>query len=202
MTPVAIIFKLLKICEIETKKMKRITPLLVIALFILSCSDSQRNDALNQELSTLRAELDSLKNSKVELPSDTEDKIATFLTFQDNNAEEAMNFYVGLFENSKIIDIQRYGKDGPAKEGTILMATFELNGSKFACTDSYIKHEWTFTPGVSNFVECQTDEEIQSLFTKLSENGKALMPLGNYGWSTKFAFVEDQFGVSWQLNLK
>ena len=113
-----------------------------------------------------------------------------------------MNFYVGLFENSSIIDVQRYGKDGPAKEGTIMMATFKLNGSKFACSDSYIKHEWNFTPGVSIFVECKTNNEIDRLFEKLSENGEILLPLDNYGWSSKFAFIEDKFGVSWQLNLQ
>jgi len=119
-------------------------------------------------------------------------QISTFLTFQENNAEEAMNFYVGLFENSKIIDVQRYGKDGPAKEGTIMVARFELNGSQFACSDSYIKHEWTFTPGVSNFVECKSDDEIENFFAKLSENGKVMMPLNNYGFSQKFGFVEDR----------
>ncbi len=127
-------------------------------------------------------------------------QISTFLTFQENNAEEAMNFYVELFENSKITEIQRHGSDGPAKEGSILFATFELNGSKFACSDSYIKHEWTFTPGVSNFVECETDDEIENLFEELSAGGQVMMPIDNYGWSQKFAFVEDRFGVSWQLN--
>ena len=124
------------------------------------------------------------------------------MTFQNQDAEEAMNFYVSLFENSKITHVQKYGKEGPAKEGTIMFATFELNGSSFACGDSYIKHEWNFTPGVSVFVECKSDEELQNLFTKLSENGKVYMPLGNYGFSTKFGFVEDRFGVSWQLNLE
>jgi len=129
-------------------------------------------------------------------------QITTFLTFQENNAEEAMNFYVGLFENSKIIDVKRYGKDGPAKEGTIMVAKFELNGSQFACSDSYIKHNWTFTPGVSNWIECESDGEIENLFAKLSENGKVMMPLDDYGFSLKFAFVEDRFGISWQLNLQ
>jgi predicted 3-demethylubiquinone-9 3-methyltransferase (glyoxalase superfamily) len=168
-------------------------------LFICSCSDSKSNTDTNEELNALRTELDSLKAKS---PIDTSEQIATFLTFQDNNAEEAMNFYISLFENSKVIDVQRYGKEGPAKEGTIMVASFELNGSKFMCSDSYIKHEWTITPGVSNFVDCKTDDEIETLVAKLSENGKVLMPLANYGWSTKFAFVEDQFGISWQLNLK
>ncbi len=183
-------------------KMKNTTPLLILAILTFSCCGTKHNKGTMDELQALRTELDSLKNLTTKRSSDAKGQIMTFLTFQENNAEEAMNFYVGLFENSKITTIQRYGKDGPAKEGTIFMATFELNGSLFACSDSYIKHEWTFTPGVSNFVECKSDGEIENLFAKLSENGEVLMPLNNYGWSSKFAFVEDRFGVSWQLNLK
>jgi len=140
--------------------------------------------------------------SNPELPSVQDSPIATFLTFQNNDAEEAMNFYVGLFENSRIIDVQKYGKEGPAPEGSIMVATFELNGNRFKCSDSFVKHEWDFTPGVSIWVDCKSDEEIEGLYAQLSENGKALMPLGNYGFSTKFAFIEDRFGVSWQINLK
>jgi predicted 3-demethylubiquinone-9 3-methyltransferase (glyoxalase superfamily) len=180
--------------------MKNIIAVLVLSMLAFSCSDF-KSKANGEELKALRTELDSLKSAKANPVSKAEPQIATFLTFQENNAEEAMNFYVGLFENSKITHIERYGKDGPAKEGSIMVATFELNGSKFACSDSYIKHEWTFTPGVSNWVECKTDDEIDRLFAKLTENGAALMPLDNYGFSTKFAFVEDRFGVSWQLNL-
>ena len=108
---------------------------------------------------------------------------------------------ISLFENSRVLDVQKYGKDGPAPEGTIMYASFELNGSKYACSDSYIKHEWEFTPGVSSFVSCTSNEELERLFKALSENGNVFMPLDNYGFSQKFGFVEDRFGVSWQLNL-
>lgn len=181
--------------------MKSIVPLLIFALLAFSCSDTKHYPDNADELITLQAKLDSLNNLISENSVGMKGQITTFLTFQDNNAEKAMNFYIELFENSRIIDIQRYGKEGPAKEGTIMMARFELNGSPFACSDSYIKHEWTFTPGVSNWVDCKSDDEIENLLLKLSENGNILMPLDNYGWSSKFAFVEDQFGVSWQLNL-
>jgi predicted 3-demethylubiquinone-9 3-methyltransferase (glyoxalase superfamily) len=113
-----------------------------------------------------------------------------------------MNFYVSLFDNSKITDIRRWGKDGPGKEGTIMQARFELNGHKFMCSDSPPVHPWDFTPAVSNFVECRNEDEIQTLFSKLSENGAVAMPLDNYGFSQKFAWVIDPFGVSWQLNLQ
>ncbi|GAB5527053.1 MAG: hypothetical protein Roseis2KO_49250 [Roseivirga sp.] len=179
---------------------KKAIPILILAM-VFSCTEDKRNNETNRELIALQTELDSLKNVIEKASTDTNHEIATFLTFQDNNAEEAMNFYVSLFKNSRIIDVQRYGEGGPAKAGTILMAKFELNGSAFACSDSYTKHLWNFTPGVSIWVECKSDDEIENLLAKLSENGKLFMPLDNYGFSQKFAFVEDRFGVSWQLNL-
>lgn len=134
--------------------------------------------------------------------TDSAQRIITSLTFQKNDAEEAMNFYVSLFENSKILKIQRWGKDGPGKEGAIMQATFELNGQKFMCSDSPPVHNWDFTPAVSNYVECENEEKMQALFSRLSEKGQVAMPLDNYGFSQKFGWVIDKFGVSWQLNLK
>ncbi|NKI32255.1 VOC family protein [Muricauda sp. DJ-13] len=129
-------------------------------------------------------------------------ELLTFLTFQKEDAEQAMNFYVSLFDNSKVIDIERWGPGMPSKEGTIKYATFQLNGSLYMCSDSPPIHEWDFTPAVSNFVNCSDEAELESLFDRLAENGTVLMPLNNYGFSQKFGFVTDQFGVSWQLNLK
>ncbi|WP_353778079.1 VOC family protein [Winogradskyella sp. 3972H.M.0a.05] len=182
--------------------MKPIITIIVLALLISSCVDQKHNTEHNEALTALQVELDSLKQANADLKTGAKEQITTFLTFQDDNAEEAMNFYVSLFENSKVIHIQRHGSDGPGKEGSILHATFELNGSQFACSDSPPIHDWDFTPAVSNFVDCKSDEDIETLFAKLSENGQVMMPLGNYGWSQKFAFVEDRFGVSWQLNLQ
>jgi len=124
-----------------------------------------------------------------------EQKITTFLTFQKNDAEEAMNFYVSLFDNSKVIDIQRWGKEGPGKEGTIMHATFQLAGLKFACSDSPPVHTWDFTPAVSNYVECESEEEIKKLWEKLSENGQVAMlwtttvlAKNSVGWLTDLVF--------------
>jgi predicted 3-demethylubiquinone-9 3-methyltransferase (glyoxalase superfamily) len=132
--------------------------------------------------------------------SEMKQELYTFLTFQKNDAEEAMIFYISLFENSRVIDLNRWGKEGPGKEGTIMHATFELNGKKFMCSDSPPVHNWDFTPAVSIFVECKDEEELQRLYSKLSENGQVAMPLDNYGFSQKFGWVVDRFGVSWQLN--
>ncbi|WP_452222793.1 VOC family protein [Lacinutrix chionoecetis] len=181
--------------------MIRIVPILLLTFLTLSCSHFNKKNEQNEEINHLRAELDSLKKLKTENPDDMNGQIATFLTFQKEDAEQAMNFYVGLFANSKIININRWGKEGPGKEGKIMHATFSLNGKAFMCSDSPPIHDWDFTPAVSNYVECEDENELERLFTKLSENGKIMMPLNNYGFSKKFGFVEDQFGVSWQLNL-
>jgi predicted 3-demethylubiquinone-9 3-methyltransferase (glyoxalase superfamily) len=140
--------------------------------------------------------------TETESKSDGVQQIITSLTFQKEDAEQAMNLYVSLFDNSRIINIQRWGKEGPGKEGTIMQATFELNGQKFMCSDSPPVHNWDFTPAVSNFVECKNEEELERLFTRLSEGGAVAMPLDNYGFSQKFGWVVDRFGVSWQLNLQ
>lgn len=135
-------------------------------------------------------------------PKPNTGQLSTFLTFQDSNAEEAMNFYISLFDNSEVVDIQRYGAEGPAPEGSVMVARFRLDGKAFMCSDSPIKHEWNFTPGVSTFVDCRDEEQLMYLFNKLSEDGTVFMPVNNYGFSQKFAFVADRYGVSWQLNLQ
>lgn len=127
-------------------------------------------------------------------------KITTFLMFE-GKAEEAMNFYTSLFGESKILSITRYGSDGAGAEGTVMHATFSLGSQEFMCIDSNVKHEFTFTPAMSLYVNCETDEEIDQLFTKLSQGGRVLMPLDRYPFSEKFAWISDKYGVSWQLNL-
>lgn len=128
-------------------------------------------------------------------------KIKTFLMFE-GRAEEAMKFYTSVFRPSSIGSIERYGPDGPGKEGTVFRATFTLKGQEFMCIDSFVKHNFTFTPAISLFVTCDTEEEIDRLFGELSEGGNVLMPLGAYPFSKKFGWVMDKFGVTWQLNLE
>jgi predicted 3-demethylubiquinone-9 3-methyltransferase (glyoxalase superfamily) len=83
----------------------------------------------------------------------------------------------------------------------VMHATFSLYGQEFMCIDSNVKHEFTFTPAVSLFVSCGTEEEIDALFGELSRGGQVLMPLDRYPFSGKFAWISDRFGVSWQLSL-
>ncbi len=126
--------------------------------------------------------------------------ITTFLMFE-GQAEEAMNLYVSLFKNSSVTGIKRYGATGPGKEGSVMQAKFLLNGREFMCIDSPTKHDFTFTPAISLFVDVDNEGELDLLFMKLSVGGQVLMPLGSYGFSRKFGWVSDKFGVSWQLNL-
>jgi predicted 3-demethylubiquinone-9 3-methyltransferase (glyoxalase superfamily) len=130
----------------------------------------------------------------------TSQKITTFLMFE-GNAEEAMTFYLSLFEDAEVVSISRYGPDGPGKEGTVQQATFSLAGQSFMCIDSPVKHEFSFTPAMSLFVQCASEAELDRRYAALAEQGAELMPLGNYGFSAKFGWVNDRFGVSWQLNL-
>ena len=106
----------------------------------------------------------------------------TFLMFE-GKAEEAMNFYVTLFPNSSVTEITRYGPGQPGKEGTVMKAKFTLGDHTMMCIDSPTKHAFTFTPSVSLFVECDSEEVIKKYAAALGEGGKELMPLGNYGFS-------------------
>lgn len=121
--------------------------------------------------------------------------------FQNGKAEEAMNFYTSLIEDSAITSIVRYGANESGDEGTVMQATFNLKGQEFMCIDSNVKHQFSFTPSFSIYLTCQTEGELDNLYQKLIEGGQALMPLDDYGFSKKFGWVNDRFGVSWQLNL-
>jgi predicted 3-demethylubiquinone-9 3-methyltransferase (glyoxalase superfamily) len=113
-------------------------------------------------------------------------KITTFLTF-DNQAEEAMNFYTSLFPNSKILSATRYGDAGPGPKGTLMAGTFELGGQEFTALNG--GPSFSFAQGMSLFVDCETQEEVDELWENLSEGGEK----GHCGWLT------DRFGVSWQI---
>jgi len=128
-------------------------------------------------------------------------KVTPFLMFQDGKAEEAMNYYISIIEDSEIISIVRYGANESGDEGTVMQAIFSLKGQEFMCIDSNLKHQFSFTPSISIFVTCDSEEEINSIYQKLIEGGQALMPIGDYGFSQRFGWLNDRFGVSWQLNL-
>ncbi len=131
-------------------------------------------------------------------------KITTFFMFvgeRHGRAEEAMNYYTSLFKDSRILEIEHYEAGEEGVEGTVKHAVFSLGGQEFIAMDGYRESPFTFTPSISLFVQCETIAEINWLFKKLSDGGKVLMPLNDYPFSEKFGWVEDKFGVSWQLSL-
>jgi len=113
-------------------------------------------------------------------------KIAPFLWF-DGNAEEAMNFYVSLFKNSKVGKVTRYGEAGPGPKGSVMSATFQLEGQDFYALNG--GPQVKFTPTISFFVNCEAQEEVDALWEKLSAGGRK----DRCGW------LQDRFGVSWQI---
>jgi predicted 3-demethylubiquinone-9 3-methyltransferase (glyoxalase superfamily) len=112
-----------------------------------------------------------------------------------------MSLCTSVFAGARVERIERYGPGEQGAEGSVKQAALLLGEQRFLCTDTPAKHEFTFTPSMSIFVECADADELDEAFTALSAGGQVLMPLGSYGFSTRFAWVSDRFGVSWQLNL-
>ena len=113
-------------------------------------------------------------------------QITPFLWF-DDNADEAVNFYLSIFKDSRLLDTKRYGETGPGPKGTIMTATFELNGQQFIALNGGPRFK--FTEAVSFVVKCETQEEIDDYWDKLLEGGEAQQ----CGW------LKDKFGLSWQI---
>ncbi len=113
-------------------------------------------------------------------------KITPFLWF-DNNAEEAINFYVSIFKNSKVVSMTRYGEAGPGPKGTVMSATFQLDGQEFFALNG--GPQFKFSPAISLFVKCETQQEIDALWEKLSAGGRK----DRCGW------LQDKYGLSWQI---
>ncbi len=128
------------------------------------------------------------------------ESFSTFLMFT-GEAEEAMTFYVDLFDDAEIVNVERHGEETPEMAGTILRASLSLGDQRVMVSDSPDVHDFTFTPSTSMFVECESREELEHLVSELSADGETMMPLDDYGFSQQFAWVQDRFGVSWQLNL-
>jgi predicted 3-demethylubiquinone-9 3-methyltransferase (glyoxalase superfamily) len=117
-------------------------------------------------------------------------KITPFLWF-DDQAEDAVNFYISIFKNSKIVNVARYGEEGAKVsgrlQGTVMTVTFQLDGQEFIALNG--GPHFTFSPAISFFVSCETQEEVDELWDKLSEGGE----IEQCGW------LKDKYGVSWQI---
>jgi predicted 3-demethylubiquinone-9 3-methyltransferase (glyoxalase superfamily) len=113
-------------------------------------------------------------------------KITPFLWF-DDNAEEAMNFYISIFRNSRIVSVTRYGETGPGPKGTVMTGKFELEGQEFVALNG--GPHFKFTEAISFVVNCETQEEVDEFWEKLSEGGQE----SQCGW------LKDRYGLSWQI---
>ena len=123
-----------------------------------------------------------------------------FLMFE-GRAEEALDFYVAAIPESRIEHVDRYGAGEPGPEGSVRLARAVVAGLPILASDSFVHHGFTFTPSISFMLRCEEGGELDRLTAVLAEGGGALMAPGNYGFSRKFAWVNDRFGVSWQVNL-
>lgn len=113
-------------------------------------------------------------------------KITTFLTFNDQ-AEDAVNFYTSIFDDARVVSSSRYGEAGPGPKGSLMSATFEIEGQEFIALNG--GPSFTFAQGISLFVTCETQEEVDRLWERLADGGEK----GRCGWLT------DRYGVSWQV---
>lgn len=129
-------------------------------------------------------------------------KIVPHLWF-DDSAEEAVHFYTSIFKNASVINTSRYGEAGSKVSGrkasSVMLLNFELAGQRMMALNG--GPHFQFTPAISFFVDCETEEELDLLWDKLLEGGQALMELGQYSFSDKYGWLMDQFGVTWQLSL-
>lgn len=127
-------------------------------------------------------------------------EVNPFLMFP-SGAEAAMNFYLSLFPGARIESLVHYDEAGPGVVGSVKQATLLLLGRRFEFFDSPVRHAFTFTPAISFAVACEEVAEINALFAKLSDGGQVLMELDNYPFAKRFGWLNDKFGVSWQLRL-
>ena len=125
-------------------------------------------------------------------------EINPFLMFA-NGAESAMNFYLSLFPGSLIESLAHYGPEGPGVAGSVKQATLVLLGRRLEFFDSPVRHAFTFTPAISFAVTCESAQEVDRLFAQLAEGGQVLMGLDAYPFARRFGWVNDRFGVSWQM---
>lgn len=122
-----------------------------------------------------------------------------FLMFK-GDAEEAMEFYVSLFDDGEILSLERYGGQEPSVEGAVKHGAFWIAGQRVMVIDSPAPHPFSFTPSFSFFIDFDNEAELERVHDELMAGGEALMPKDDYGFSKQFAWVRDRFGVSWQLN--
>ena len=121
-----------------------------------------------------------------------------FITIE-KRANEALEFYESVFPSFTLKSRTHHAEP---HNDLVMVAVFSIQGQEIMISDSFISHEWKINPGISFFADLQSKETLENLAASLSDGGKVHMPVGNYGFSSLFGWVEDKFGVNWQLNVK
>lgn len=127
--------------------------------------------------------------------------VATHLMFQEGAAEHALALYASVFPGFRVTRVERCGPGEEAPEGVFKLAHVDFCGQSLMVCDSPIGHPFGFTPSMSLLVEFATAGELDAAFATLAGGGEVLMPVDDYGFSRRFGWCNDRFGVSWQLNL-
>ena len=126
--------------------------------------------------------------------------VATHLMFA-GEASAALALYAAVFPEFCLDSVERYGSGEAGAEGTVRRADVTFGQHRIIVIDSPVKHAFSFTPATSLFVECDSVSALDSAFTQLAQGGHIFMPIADYGFSQRFGWCSDRFGVSWQLNL-
>ncbi len=127
-------------------------------------------------------------------------KVKTHLMFQ-GDAKKAIDLYSSTFKDFEVREIENYEEGEQVSVGSFKLANISFAGHELIILDSPPVHDFSFTPSMSIFVDFDTRDELEAAFAELSEGGKIMMPLDNYGFSNRFGWIADRYGVSWQLNL-
>lgn len=130
-----------------------------------------------------------------------EQKVSISLMFK-GNSEEAIKFYTSVFKESEITHISYHDAEDNYDNKRVDFGKFKIGEQEILFMDSGVEDNFTFTPSISLYLNCYSEEEIDTLFKKLSQDGRILIPLDMYNFSRKYGWLEDKYGVSWQLNLE
>ena len=133
----------------------------------------------------------------------TAESVHTHLMFQNGRALESLHRYEDIFGDAFTIDeLDTYDNSRADLAGKVQLAVCTLLGQRITCIDSPVDHDFDMTPAISLFVDCSDNDELERLFAALAADGIVFMPLDNYGFSARYGWVQDRFGVPWQLNLR
>jgi predicted 3-demethylubiquinone-9 3-methyltransferase (glyoxalase superfamily) len=123
-----------------------------------------------------------------------------FVGDQCGKAEEAIGLYVSAFVDSAVLEVERFGSEDEGEPG-IKRARIQVAGRELVAMDSPGPHRFTFTPAISLVVECDREDELDAAWARLADRATVLMPLQAYDFSPRFGWLQDRFGVTWQLSL-